>query len=283
MSPRRVIRLAALAVVFVILAGTAVGIWSVQRVYSAAAREARANDLRMDLAALQRRLLDAETGQRGFLISGDERYLTPYSGAIGEIVPMLDRIEAIASGSPTAARLLPELRRLVAAKLSELAETIAVRRANGFAAARALVLTNVGKTTMDDIRAHVDSLTAEQHAVVTAETAASAVSARAAILVQSAAGLVGVVLVAIGLWAFERVLAALDARERSARELLQATADAARARSRLNDVVANVPSVVWEAWVSPTPPRRGSISSATTSPQCSGTIRTTGFGSRTSG
>ena len=251
MSPRRVTRLAALAVAFVILAGTAVGIWNVQRVYSAAAREARAYDLRMDLAVLQRRLLDAETGQRGFLISGDDRYLAPYRDAIGEIVPILDHIDASASGSPTAARVLPGLRRLVAAKLRELAETIAVRRASGVDGARALVPTHLGKTTMDDIRAHVDALSAEQQALVTAETAASAVSARVAILVESAAGLVGVVLVAIGLWAFERVLTAQEARERSARELLQATADAARARLRLNEVVANVPSVVWEAWGQP--------------------------------
>ena len=251
MPLRRGGRLAALVAVVVILAGAAVGIWNVQRLSSARERVARADELQTELAALERRLLDAETGQRGFLISGDEGYLSPYRTAVGQIVPTLDRVDTLSAGSSTAARVLPTLRRLVDTKLDELARTIAVRRERGFDAARALVLTNLGRTTMDEIRGHVESLGAAQRAVVSAEAAASAVSVRTAMLYSAGAGAVGVLLVAIGLWAFERVLDAQEISEGDARELVEATAAAAIARTRLNEVVANVPSVVWEAWGQP--------------------------------
>ena len=243
--------MAALAVAVVILAGTAVGIWNVRRVSSAGSRVVRADDLRTALSDLQRGLLDAEAGQRGFLITGDDRYLDPYNAAIRTIVPTLDRVDALAGDSPAETDVLSDLRRLVNTKLDQLATTIAARRAAGFDAARALVVTNLGKKTMDDIRGHVESLEAQQRAVVTAEAAAAVVSARTAIWYSGAAGFGGVILVALGLWALERAWNAQDARERDERALLQATADAARARTRLTEVVANVPAVVWEAWGEP--------------------------------
>ena len=125
-------------------------------------------------------------------------------------------------------------------KLDELAATIAMRREAGFDAARALVVTKLGKTTMDRIRRDIEAFESQQRAVVTAEAAASEVSGRAAIRYSAAAGVVGVVLVAIGLWSLERAWNAQDARERDERAMLHATARSGsrRAPSRLSTSTA---------------------------------------------
>src|SRR5689334_6170808 len=79
-------------------------------------------------------LVDAETGQRGFVIAGEDRYLEPYRAALQVIPGRLDALRAAATGSASRRRI-DRLDALVSAKLTELAETISVRRAKGQAAA----------------------------------------------------------------------------------------------------------------------------------------------------
>ena len=98
-------------------------------------------------------LLDAETGQRGFLLTGEERYLEPYNRAVREIPAersAVSRLLATRSGqSANAARL----NALTTDKLAELRETIEVRRTRGLAPSLSIVLSDRGKPTMDEVRA----------------------------------------------------------------------------------------------------------------------------------
>jgi two-component system cell cycle sensor histidine kinase/response regulator CckA len=96
-------------------------------------------------------LKDAETGQRGYLLTGDEAYLAPFN----ESVPQIRQLNAEAAGRRgpfTDSAAAGRLAQLVTAKLTELARTIEVRR-GGKDAALAIVRTNQGKQTMDEIRA----------------------------------------------------------------------------------------------------------------------------------
>lgn len=99
--------------------------------------------------------IDAETGQRGFIITGEDRYLEPYDRALAQIGPLANRLRALVSDSAVQQRRVDRLEYAVALKLAELHETVQARRNQGLEAARALVLRDEGKRTMDEVRAVV--------------------------------------------------------------------------------------------------------------------------------
>jgi signal transduction histidine kinase/CHASE3 domain sensor protein len=108
---------------------------------------------------------DAETGQRGFLLTGDERYLEPYRAAVlslqGQIATLA---ELTRDNAKQQARIKP-LRLHVEAKLGELRETIDLRRGKGEEAALAVVRSDRGKAEMDTIRAQLAVMDQEEAAL----------------------------------------------------------------------------------------------------------------------
>ena len=101
---------------------------------------------------------DAETGQRGFLITGEPEYLEPYNAATTAIHEEVGELERLTADNPRQQARFPELRERIAAKLKELDETIALRRSGGFEAARQAVSTGRGKQEMDALRATVGDM-----------------------------------------------------------------------------------------------------------------------------
>ncbi|GLQ51952.1 histidine kinase [Dyella flava] len=99
---------------------------------------------------------DAETGQRGYLLTGDARYLKPYFQARSDIAAQKKQLSELVADSPTHQKQLSDLYPLIDAKLAELSSTIADRTAHRPDASMILVRTNLGRNLMDDIRADVD-------------------------------------------------------------------------------------------------------------------------------
>ena len=97
-------------------------------------------------------LKDAETGQRGYLITGEERYLEPFNDALAQIKKALLKVRDLTSDNPNQQRRLVELESMIDSKLAELRETIQLRRNEGFDVALQVVLTDKGKAVMDNIR-----------------------------------------------------------------------------------------------------------------------------------
>ena len=97
-------------------------------------------------------LKDAETGQRGFVITGEERYLEPYHAALGRIDEEILHFRTLTIDNAIQTERADDLKPLVQAKFDELLETIDLRRNDGFTAAQTVVLTDAGKQIMDDIR-----------------------------------------------------------------------------------------------------------------------------------
>jgi PAS domain S-box-containing protein len=117
--------------------------------------------------ALDAAMQDAERGQRGFLITGDEAYLAPYQRGI-EIAPgLLAKIQTLTQDNPEQQRKLPILKNLIDTKLAELARTIEARKRDGFDAARQIVLTNVGSDAMRAIITLIDTFVATEDALLT--------------------------------------------------------------------------------------------------------------------
>jgi CheY-like chemotaxis protein/CHASE3 domain sensor protein len=101
---------------------------------------------------------DAETGQRGFLLAGDEAYLEPFISGRAAIDGDLRRIRALTANSAEQRERLDQLQGLIAAKLDELLGTIALKRAGKSEEALAAVRTDRGKVLMDQIRALVGDM-----------------------------------------------------------------------------------------------------------------------------
>ena len=95
---------------------------------------------------------DAETGQRGLLITGDDRCLAPYGVALIRIESRLTDLERLTRGTPDQLSHVEPLKTALESKLRELGQTIEVRRNQGFEAARQIVVSNRGKSAMEILR-----------------------------------------------------------------------------------------------------------------------------------
>jgi diguanylate cyclase (GGDEF)-like protein len=98
-------------------------------------------------------LLDAETGQRGFLLTGRDTYLVPYDEGVARLPTILARMDRFAAVLPEQRPAVARIRQLVDAKLQELDATIRLRRTVGSAATTELVNTDRGKHLMEELRA----------------------------------------------------------------------------------------------------------------------------------
>jgi len=146
------------------------GVVSYMAVRASAAASSAVADAEDTLLSVERVLSvarDAETGQRGFLLTGDSRYLEPYYAAIASLAERVAALRSHLSGDPAAARQLDELQRLIKTKTDELTGTINQYQRGDHSAALAVVAGGEGKRIMDAIRAQIAQ-------IQTAETAALA-------------------------------------------------------------------------------------------------------------
>ncbi|HET9106806.1 MAG TPA: CHASE3 domain-containing protein [Steroidobacteraceae bacterium] len=108
--------------------------------------------------SLRSAIQNAERGQRGYLITGETAYLAPYDSAILSVPPLLQRLEDLTASDPEQQRQIAVLVPQIDAKLAEIRNTIHVYRTAGFAAARRIVESNAGLTTMQSIEFEIDRM-----------------------------------------------------------------------------------------------------------------------------
>ena len=113
----------------------------------------RSKELELDLERLLSSVRDAETGQRGYIVTGSEDYLFPYDKALSEIESRLHAVESRMRARDDSVDELQSLRGLVSVKLEELARSIELQRSGHREEAIGLVRSNAGKSAMDAIRA----------------------------------------------------------------------------------------------------------------------------------
>ncbi len=108
------------------------------------------HDATDDLLSL---LTDAESSERGYVLSGKDSYLATYNSATGAVPASLSRLRSATPERAVQAERVADLQPVVAAKLQNLARTVEARRSQGESAAAELVDSGRGKALMDDIRA----------------------------------------------------------------------------------------------------------------------------------
>jgi PAS domain S-box-containing protein len=149
----------------------------------------RAKEIELDYERLLSTVRDAETGQRGYLLTHDERYLRPYREALRELQQRVDSVTAHVTADGDSTESLVPLRHFVDRKLDELTRTIELKRSGQHDEALALVRSDEGQELMDDVRSYVGEQVVEQQARVsrlrTTEEAALAAAIRTGILVSA--------------------------------------------------------------------------------------------------
>jgi CHASE3 domain sensor protein len=108
---------------------------------------------------------DAETGQRGYLLTGQEHYLAPFNTAKSRLAEKLSGVNQTAARNGVPATQIADLHRLIAEKMTELELTIDLRSSNGFPAAIREVETNRGQPYMTEIRSLIATMENRQTAV----------------------------------------------------------------------------------------------------------------------
>ncbi|MDF1812615.1 MAG: CHASE3 domain-containing protein [Verrucomicrobiales bacterium] len=144
-------------ITIIILLGA--GVWYAARsekfvaesISNMAADRERVVELRRLLSAV----MDMETGQRGYIITGEPDYLEPYEQGGRNLEEIIAELEPWLNASPQLTDKWQETHRLIEKKTANLAEGIRIRRESGFNAAQAAVTDEVGKVLMDGIRKHI--------------------------------------------------------------------------------------------------------------------------------
>ena len=122
---------------------------------------------------------DAETGQRGYLLTGEERYLEPYNTAAPAIRNDIDAAIELMRDDTAQQHDLEAVRARAGDKLAELRETIGLRRTAGLGPAVAVVRTDRGKKRMDEIRALIAAMETRERQLLADRTAAADAAAAA--------------------------------------------------------------------------------------------------------
>jgi CHASE3 domain sensor protein len=160
-----------IALVLVLVVGVVVTLANIGTVNRAAGAVDHTNDVKTQLQALLASLIDAETGERGYIITGNDSYLQPYTRGVAAAATEIGRVRQLTADNREQQIDLDRVAADTQVRLDELAKGIQARRNKEFEAAQAVVLTNLGKRTMDGIRAVVARMEAREDALLALRTA----------------------------------------------------------------------------------------------------------------
>ena len=142
----------------VLLAIMLLSFWLVGETRESARNVELGRDLRIAASTILSDLIDAETGQRGYLLTGRESYLEPYEATKAHLAESVNTLRERAQRTPEIGADVAKVEGLVAQKMKELSGTIEIYRAGRSEEALALVQTDEGKKAMDEVRTILDRI-----------------------------------------------------------------------------------------------------------------------------
>ncbi|MEO8531279.1 MAG: CHASE3 domain-containing protein [Deltaproteobacteria bacterium] len=189
--------------------------------------------------------IDAETGQRGYLLTDDPSYLGPYEIGSREWLSNIDKLEATLSGiaTPSQTANLAEMRALAVTKLGYLNQTVALAQSGDRAQAIEIMRSDAGKQAMDAFRLSVGSLQDEERAILQRALDKTRTIEARTIPIFGVLALWIIALVVLGFW-FERRAAAAEAQARDVEAMKRAQERAELLARELNHRVKNLFAVI---------------------------------------
>ena len=176
------IALAAFAALALAL-NTALAVSNVHRMAEASDSVGHSHRVLEQLQLVLSSLQDAETGQRGFLLTGDPSYLGPYDTGREAVQLHLGELAGLTRESPEQQETIESMRPLVLAKLEEMGRTVALRQsgAAGAEAARAIVQGGEGRRLMDALRQKIGEIFTHEDPLLEARRREAAAAQRTAV------------------------------------------------------------------------------------------------------
>jgi signal transduction histidine kinase len=144
-------------------------------------------------------ITDAESAQRGYLLTGEGAYLNPYSAAVAKVSGALDRLHDAYGGDDSSSEF-HDLRILTGKELGELEDGVALSKKRGAPPAAAVVGTDVGKRTMDSIVGIIGNMRQEEAAEAEADNAEWQRDFRLSRGVSAAGAILNIGLVLLAVW-----------------------------------------------------------------------------------
>ncbi|PPS42708.1 hypothetical protein B1A85_13390 [Chroococcidiopsis sp. TS-821] len=118
------------------------------------------------LEAVVSQMKDVETGQRGYVITGQDNYLEPYNKATASIAQHLEELRYLLGGEPKYQPQLKKLESLIQQRIAFSQSVIDARRKFDFETARQLTLSGRGKHLMDEIRQIIHEIEQQENAIL---------------------------------------------------------------------------------------------------------------------
>ena len=188
-----------LALVILICLG-AISYRSTTSVIQAADKSVHSYRILDDLQKLLSALQDSETGQRGYLLTGEQSYLEPYEAAKPKISRYMSDLRQLTQDNADQERRLEELRPLISAKQAELDQTISLRKNQGLDAALQIVNTNKGKHIMDQMRTIIQKIRSDERDLATRRN--STMKAHSLLTIKTITYGIPVAVIVMGLFGF---------------------------------------------------------------------------------
>ena len=157
-------------------------------------------------AQLLEALLNAETGQRGYIITNAKEYLEPYHQGEQATVPRLNKLATLLAGDAESRALHAQLEPLVTAKLADLQARIKWAEDGHLAAVRTAIFSHSGKNLMDQIRALLAQIEKRQVALRQARLAGRDVLMQRALLTLMLGTLLTIAVIGIAFYVNRREL-----------------------------------------------------------------------------
>lgn len=186
-------------------------------------------EVRAELAALLSALVDAETGERGFVLTGLEESLQPYRVAIGAIPQRLERMRTLTADNPAQQQRVAALSPRIVSKRDEMMHVVAVRRLEGMEAARQLLVAGETQQSMRAIREQIEEMDALEAQLLSERDGANVRAAVAlvnSLLVGTAVLVLSALLIALFFW--RRLDQLIHAMSQQTRALARDTRESAR-------------------------------------------------------
>ena len=187
----------------------------------------RSHDARMAAKDVLLLAIDAETGQRGFILTGRAEYLEPYNASVAHLPERMDEMIRLTRGDPDVEQRADHLRDLSRQRMDVIDRTIYLARVGRIGEAVQIIRNGSGKLLMDQMRAEVAAIDEVQATRLQARTRQSEWGSSVTVLVNALAGVLILVLAAIVAWLIRRYVG----------EIQQAREAVAHANLRLEDKV----------------------------------------------
>ena len=160
-----------------------VALWQLNATLQAASTGARIQVTLDTLQDVLSRLTDAETGQRGYILTGDTTYLAPYRRAIDGLQEDVDALRRLVAPDTANGQWVAQLEPFIARRLAEIDTTIKLRQTVGFEPSISVIRTNAGKNSMDSVRKVIAVLAAAEQSHLTDARQHQRASSRFAVII----------------------------------------------------------------------------------------------------